>query len=273
MALLPSIMSLFGGGPKADTTPPPAPQASQGVQQQQQATANANPTVPSQTTPQSTGSVAAIPPAGQGAASPLDNFPDLWKADPNPQPQVAPTIAPNFNLDGAKLMEQAKKIDFLRHVPAELVTKATAGDIPSLLQIINEAAQYGFASATAASGEIVKSSLTTAQGVLRDNILPGAFREQAVSQALTAANPIFADPAVAPMMGMLKQQLMLKNPTATPQEIADTAARYLDQMSGKLVSASGGQIVSRQEQQRANGGYGQRPAENWEVFFDVPAGS
>lgn len=258
MALLPSIMSLFGS--RAET-----PQADPVIQQQQQTTAAANPSVPSGATPKSDGSVVAIPAAGTGDKSPLDNFADLWKADPN-QNQQTPSLVPSFNLDHAGLMKAAESVNFTNHIDPAMIDKALAGDREAFLSVINKASQYGFVTATAASGELVKNSLGTAQQVLKDKVLPAAHRSQQVDEALAASNPVFQDPAVAPMLGMLKQQLQAKYPTTSPAEIATLASQYLEGMAGKIVGANGGTITSKQDQQRSSG-FGKGPETNWETFF------
>lgn len=261
MALLPSIMSLFGS--KA----PAAPVADPTTQQTQVASAAGNPIVPSPTTPVSNGSVPAIPVAGTGDKSPLANFDDLWKTDPNSN-QVTPSLVPNFNLDTAGLLAAAQKVNFTNHINTELVAKAMAGDQEAFLSVINQAAQLGFANATAASGELVRQSLGSAQNVLKDTVLPGAFREHAISQAINETNPIFSDPSVSPMLGMLKSQLQVKYPTATPQQIAATAAEYLGSMSQKIVTASGGTITQKGSSGNTTGF--QSPQEtDWAAFFNA----
>jgi hypothetical protein len=266
MALLPTIMSLFGSknntpGPGQVSNPSPGEQA-----------AGTNPTVPSQTTPQSNGSNPAIPAIPPGEGSPLDKFQDLWKADTTDTTKTTtqPSLVPNFNLDPKGLMEAASKVNFTAHIDPELVTKALGGDSQSFLEVLNQASRYGFAAATASSGELIKNSLNSAQTVLHDNVLPGAFREHQISHALTQSNPIFSDPSVAPMLGMLKDQLTSKFPTASPEQIAATAAEYLGQMSSKIVTASGGSILSREQATRGPGGYGRQKEQDWSIFFDTP---
>lgn len=236
MALLPAVMSLFGG-----RTAAPAP-ATPVVQQQQVASASTNPTVPSPATPQSNGSVPAIPAAGTGDGSPLAGFADLWKADPNNATPNQASMVPNFNLDPAGLMAAAQKVNFVQHLNQEQVQKAMSGDAAAFLDVINQVSQLGFANATAASGELIRNSLTSAQGVLRDQVLPSAFRDQQISQEFQN-NPVFNDPAVAPLLGMVRTQLSQKYPNASPAEIAGMATRYMDGISQRVVTATGGSIV------------------------------
>lgn len=258
MALMPSIMSLFSSAP-AQQGPAPATPV---VQQQQTMAAAANPSVPSVATPQSTGSTTAIPAAGQGDASPLANFGDLWKADPNANQQT-PSTNPAFNLDHKQLWDASQKINFTQHIPEDLMTKAMSGDRAAFGEVLNKVAQFGFANAASASGELVKQSLGSAQTSLEQTILPNALRNQEVSRALDQANPIFADPAVAPMLGMLKQQLQTKYPTASPEQIAKTATEYLTGMSQKITGVAPGQP------QQTRSGYQQPVEQDWGKYFEI----
>lgn len=283
MALLPGIQTLFGFGGAPKPAQPLSPAQQQTVQQQQQVgaqqtpqggqdpsqqSAGGNPTIPSQTTPQSNGTPSGIPQAGTGDSSPLENFADLWKVDAAQQGAGAtPSLVPNFNLDHAGLLAAAQKVNFTGHISPELVTKAMSGDAESFLAVINQAAQQGFASAAAASGELVKQSLGSAENILTQTVLPQQLRQREVARALDQSNPIFQDPTIAPMLDMLKSQLERKYPTASPEQIATTANQYLGQISQKIVTSAGGTITPR-----GNAGGNQRgfqaPQEtDWSVFF------
>lgn len=265
MALMPAIMSLFGSRQAAAPAPGPANPGTAAEQIQQTAAANQNQAVPNQTTPLSNGSVAAIPAvSATGDASPLANFADLWKTDPNTN-QTTKSLVPAFNLDHKGLMEAAQKINFTAHIPQETVTKALSGDQAAFLDVLNQAAQFGFANAVAGSGKIIEGSLATAQTALQDRVLPEAIRASAVNQALDAANPIFSDPAVSPMLGALKQQFQTKYPTASPAEIATLATQYLQGMSQKIVTASGGTITNPTT--GAQNGFQSPKEPDWENFF------
>lgn len=282
MALFPSIMSLFGGkaspehqispqSPQNLTIQPPAQTQTNPAQVViQQANAAGNPTIPSSATPTSNGSVAAIPAVGQGDASPLANFKDLWKTDPNPTGTAQPTLVPNFNLDPKGIMEQSSKIDFTKHINPELLQKAVSGDGASLLAVINQAAQFGFANATMASGELVKNSLGSAQGILKDTILPAAMRQHQVSQAIDATNPIFQNPAVSPMLDMVKNQFAAKYPTAPADEIATLANKYLQDTANLIVTGGGGTVVPKGQGQSGNQtGFSSQPETDWGKFFNT----
>lgn len=250
--------SAFGGNNQQQT--PPAPPGD-GNPANPGSTAGANPTIPNGSTPQSNGTPPAIPAAGTGEKSPMEKFADVWKSDPK-QPTEAPNLAPTINLDPAKLMEAAKNVSFVSHIADDRIQKAMT-DPTEFKNLLNEVAQVGFVQATVASGKLVENSLGSAQQVLNDKVLPAAFRQQAVQQAL-ANNPVFSNPAVAPMLDMVKQQLMTKYPTATPEAIAAQAAEYVNSMAQLVVTSTGGQIVNPQQQQQGRGFTRNEP--DWEKW-------
>lgn len=270
MALLPAIMSLFGGPsapPAAAALPAPGTPPA-GTAASQTAAAGANPTVPSQTTPASTGTTPAIPPAGTGNASPLDNYKDLWQVDPN-SPKPA-SLTPEFTLDPVKLREAASKIDFVGHIPRELVAKALSGGEgaqDAFLAVITQASQLGYAQAAATSAELTRQSLGKAEHALTSSVLPNAMRKEAITTEFSQTNPIFQDPSVAPMLGMLQDRLSAKYPTATPKELAGMAQDYLAGISNKIVTGNGGTVVTKDQARTNRGGFQDRPETDWEAFF------
>jgi len=233
----PPIMSLFNSrntAPipattmQAPTTQNSAPNTTTGVSD--------NPTAPSGNNQTTTGAPAAFPPTATGDKSPLANFADLWKVDTTQPGPDNKSLVPQFNIDPAKILESASKIDFTKSINPDVIDKALAGDRAAFLTAINQSAQLGFAHAVTASGELVKNSMNTAQEALNNRVLPTAIRQATISQAIDASNPAFTNPAVAPMLDNLKAQLALKYPTASPQEIATTAQAYLVDMASLINS-------------------------------------
>jgi hypothetical protein len=254
MAMMPSIMSWFSAPATTQvaaaqnpvtTTTQPGPVVTPA---QQVAAIPGNPgntTVPSSTTPSSDGSVAAIPAvASPGNAAPtLENFADLWKL-PEPDPKApGSSLVPNFNLDAAGVMTAVNKVDFAQHIPAETITKALSGDVESFKAALNTVARLAFGNSTLANGEMVKNSFTNAESILNTRVLPSALREREVAATLLTDNPIFSDPAAAPMLTSLKTQFQAKYPTASPAEIAQMAGDYLDGFATRIAASRGGKIV------------------------------
>ena len=245
-----SIMDMFRTGPKP---------ADPSTQVQQQASAAGNPSVPNGNTPQSSGSgPVAIPPAGTGDTSPLDKFKDLWTADPN-QKQQTPGLVPAFNLDSKKLTEAANQMNFMTNVSPELLDKAMKGDAQAFMEVINTSNRMAFATAMAGSGTMLNEFQTRAHQSIQEQIIPGQLRQHEVTQRMGDDNPIFKDPAAAPMLASLAQQLQAKNPTASAEEISKSAKEFL--------SAFAERVTGKQPQQ--TGYQGRQPAAetDWEAYF------
>lgn len=213
----------------------------QAANQQTQQQAAGNPTVPSAGTPQSNGSVPAIPAAGQGSASPLEGYKELWKVDASTngsQPGNSDSFVPNFELDPVKLTEAASKIDFLATVPQDQLAAAMT-DPEAMKAVINNGLRNVFANAMTGSGNLVTHSMGKAQEALLNKVLPESYRTQAVQAAL-ADNPVFSNPAVAPVVDMVRDQMQRKYPTASPQEIANHALQFVQGMSQLVTSSTTG---------------------------------
>lgn len=230
-----NIWSIFQ--PKAPV--PVAPVAQPNAPQQ-------NPTIPNDNSPTN---------AKPGEGSPVDKFKELWKIDPAASASGAPpTLVPPINLDPVKLKEMAEGVNFTSHIPPELLQKASQGDAAALAQVVNSAAQVGFSNAIMAAGEISRRSFDNAQNVLLNDVLPGQLRKADVAKEMAAANPVFNDPGIAPMVDILRDQFARKYPQATPAELATMAKEYLGGMAGKIATSSGMTVIANNEGKQVSTG-------------------
>jgi len=207
-----------------------------------------NQTIPNSTTPQSDGSVGAIPVAGQGNQSPLEGFAKLWDtpaAGVKPDPALT-GLAPDLSFKPEDLMTAARGINFVDKIPQELLTKAGQGDSAALAQVINTAAQNGFAQSAGATARIVADVVKKQNDNFQNVILPKIFKDYEAGNAVRSAAPTLAsNPAAAPMIAMLENQFRSTYPTATPDQIRQHAANYLDGFTNEYVKANGGTIVPK----------------------------
>lgn len=239
-----SIMDIFRSKSAVVAAPNPAPTS-----------ANTNPTVPSESSP-------VQKPAGVG--SPVDKYTDLWKVDDKAPPANQGSLIPNINFDPVKLADASKKLDFTAHITDENLAKALGGDKAAFAEIINGAVQLGFAQSAAASAEISRQHLTSAQGVLKDNILPAALRADKINDAVTGANAAFNHPSVKPMVDMMSAQFQVKYPTASPAEIAQMAKEYLSDFATKV---TGVPVAEGRASNASN--VGVRVETDWPEFFNL----
>jgi hypothetical protein len=179
----------------------------------------ANPTAPAAT-------VAATEPAGP--VSPLDAFKGLWETDPNAKAPV-PTPGMFDNVTPEKLQEAARKNDFSKVATPELLAAINAGGegaTAAMVQMMQGMAQKGFGDSAFATTKIVEQALAAQQEKFMAQ-LPALMKNQNVSENLRNANPIFNHPAAAPMLEVMKAQVIQKHPNATAAEIQAMAQDYL----------------------------------------------
>lgn len=223
----------------------------------------ANPTVPSDGTPQSDGKgPKAIPAAGTDDASPLAGYKDLWEhADTDGKPIA---LVPPLEADPAKLLAAAKTVDFTKTMNPELLEKAAKGDAAALSQVVNEAAQAGYAQSAMATTKILEAALAKQADMFKTTVMPEILRRNNIGNALRADNPLFDNPAVKPLLEGLEARLVVKYPTDTPEQLNIRAKEIFLGMSEELVKASGRQIVDAGVN---SSGVKEEKAFDWEAHF------
>jgi hypothetical protein len=225
-----------------------------------------NPTVPSDATPASDGSVAAIPKAGEGNQSPLDNYKDLWQV--RPKLSNVETITPDIVADPGAMMKVAQQFDFTKGMDPELFVKATSGDKEAFASVINSAVQAGFAQAAIASANITKAALAAQAQSFETKYAPEMFRNADITSQVNNTVPLSQDPGAAPIIAALRTQLSAKFPTATPQEIAVHTNNYLAQFAQKAIESAGGKVILKSDMQTQANPLA-KPDTDWEKFFSM----
>lgn len=187
--------------------------------------------------------------------SPMDNFKDLWQ--PANTPNVDTTLPANMfaGADPAKMLEAARKVDFAKSVPPDVLAKITAGGpdaAAAFAQAINDVAQRSYAQSSFASTKIVEAALAKFQEGLETR-LPSQVKKYQVSESLRESNPALNHPAAAPIMEALQAQLTVKYPNATVKELQDMASSYLTSFTSAANPKPKADAVPE--------------AENWDKFF------
>lgn len=222
------IMSLFRGTlPAAQQVPPQGPsqvnQPGQPLPGTQATSATApNGMIPSQDQALNVGQNGTP----TTPASPLDGFKDIWQTAPNSQGDPSPAMF--ANVDQAKLMESASKVDFAKAVtPEQLQAIATGGEgaVQAFAQAMNKVAQTVYAQSAFATTKIVDQAMTKAQESF-DARLPSMVKKFSVNENLQTENPLLSNPALTPLVSALSEQLVRKNPNATSSEIQQQVNDY-----------------------------------------------
>jgi hypothetical protein len=165
----------------------------------------------------------------QEPTSPMAEFEKLWEnpvEDPNKPTQKS---ALDFEVDPKLMMEAAGKVDFASAIPTDLMQKISAGGedgVRASIMAMNIIAQKTYGQSAMATAAIVKEAVKAARNEFRDEI-PALLKAQNLNSALQDDNPLFSNPAVVPIMSGLKDQLLIKYPTATPAQLTEMAKKYV----------------------------------------------
>lgn len=178
-------------------------------------------------------------PGGNGApqsaeVSPLKEFEKLWEPVTLPSGAV-PDSPIKFSIDPTKVNQSAKAIDFTKMVTPALLEKINAGGADAtqaMLQAMNEMAQVVFAQSMMANTRVTENALELGYQRTQKQ-LPDTIRKQTIGNALREDNPLFSNPATAPMLQLLEQQFVAKYPTASAAEIKDNARAFLVQFASE----------------------------------------
>lgn len=171
----------------------------------------------------------AAPAVTADPVSPLDQYSSLW--EPVTTQGVDATLPANMfaGTDPAKMLEAARKVDFSKSIPPEVLAKITAGGpdaAAAFATALNDVSQRAYAQSSFASTKIVEAALAKFQEGM-DSRLPSQIKKYQVSDQIRESNPALMHPAAAPIMEALQAQFTVKYPQATAKEIGDMAAQYL----------------------------------------------
>lgn len=213
MSVMEKLFGAFGAGaPAAQPTPP-------GATPPGNIPANAGATDPNN--PQ-------VPPQEVTPPSPMADFADLWK----PSETTQETTQQGFlgNVDPQKVMEAAARTDFSKAIDKDTLARINAGGadaMTAMMESMNKVAQHVFAQSAMSTTKIVEAALAKAETKFQAD-LPGQVKRLSVTENMRNENPIFSNPAVAPIIAAVEFQLQQKNPTASASEITKMAKQYVE---------------------------------------------
>ena len=167
---------------------------------------------------------------GQEASSPLDAYKDIWDNMSNGQEDAGNVLT----FDRAKLAEVANKMDFTDSItPEQLSAIANGGEaaIKTLANVLNTTSRNAYLNSTETTSHLINNALNRTVENFTSS-LPQHIKKANVSQTMQQENPMYNDPAVAPVLQALENQLTAKYPNATAHEITQHAKEYLTKFAG-----------------------------------------
>lgn len=271
---LPNIMDIFRGAPIN-------PQQTGGSGNQNQQNTSANGVVPedankgdgnNQNQNQNTGD------GNKGTgddkpANPLDPFAKLWDAPTKEEleRQNANSGVDFENVDANKMMEAAKKVDFTQILTPEMqqaIAKGGEEGMKAVIQAMNMTNQLTYGQSALAASKMIGAAVKQAKTEVASQI-PDLVKAAVVSSNLAKANPVFQNPAVAPIVEGLKSQLLTKFPNATDAQLTEMAQNYfigVSQSFGVIPpNKNSGNDGSDKKNKKQN--MTGKPDDDWENFF------
>lgn len=191
---------------------------------------------------------------------PLAEFGNLWNNIGSDGKPVTPVIPePLYKVDPKQLMDIAGATDFKSVVTPEVLAAMVAGGekgVAAAMEAMQKMSQAVYANSAVAATKIAEAGITKAAQQFEAR-LPAIVRNQSVADSLSQKNPALRDPAVVPIVEMIRNQMSQKYPNATAQELQDQAERYF--------LAAGEAFKPAQVQQEAK----VSPNEDWDTFFKM----
>lgn len=257
-------MSIFDMFKTVPTAQPAAPAVATPVQQAAPTPGNIPASAAAASTTVATAGTApngAVPvnevTADGATKSGLDQFADIW----NTQAQQGTQGQPLFNVSQEKMMEAARKQNFGFQPSPEQAAKITAGGpeaVQAMMEMMNTMAQNVYAHSAFASTRLIEGALEKSQ-FARAADIDNKFKSLTVTNTLNSENPIFSNPAAQPLLDSVKNQLLVKYPNATPNELATMAKTFLQD----FITAANAPQAQQQQQAQAQAAAG----EDWSKFF------
>lgn len=161
--------------------------------------------------------------------NPLDAYAKLFDNANNSKQTDGP---PSFNLDPETLNKVSGSLDFTQGIDPELLSKATSGDSQAFLKIINQVGQRSYQAALH-HGTTLTDKYVGARSEYERKALPGQVRQSLTDHALSSI-PNANHPVIKQQLKMISNQMQAANPDASPEEIAQAATKYIQDLAGAL---------------------------------------
>jgi len=159
--------------------------------------------------------------------SPLAEFSKLWEDDPKKEGDTPPE--PPATLKAEDVQKIVAKTDFSQAITPEMLVAITAGGedaAKAFATAMNAVAQQVMVQSTMVNNKLTEQAVEKALTAHKAT-LPDMLRSGLVSDHAKNSNPLFANPAIKPVIEATQSQLLAKFPNATPAEITDMTQRFV----------------------------------------------
>jgi len=186
--------------------------------------------------------------------NPLDVYGKMFDNPANPD------TPPAFNIDPKVMDNVVGSQDFMRGIDPELMNKALAGDVKSMMDIIQSSNRNVYRAAIEHGG-VLTDKFVGAREAYSGKTLPSRVKEELTNQELSNT-PNYKHPVVQKQLTEIATRLQRLHPDAAPREIARMAKEYLSEIA-KVIQDTG----------EGNGNQVASKETNWDEFFADDANS
>lgn len=168
----------------------------------------------------------------------MDHVAALLKIDPAKQAPADPLAGPLLRTDAKAIQEAANKMDFVGHIPKELMERAMSGKDPdAFMQVLNMSSQRTLAASASLSAATIEQA-TALNNQRIDKALPQRVASIQL-EGMQAENPALNHAAAQPMLKLLRSQIQMQNPGMSPVEINKQAESALLGFATTLAGSAG----------------------------------
>jgi len=178
--------------------------------------------------PTTTDAAGNVPGTGLNPVNPLDVYKKMYETA-NTSSDIQ---APSFKLDPKTLGEVSSSMDFTKGIQPDLMEKALAGDVKSLLSVIQSVGRNSYSASLEHATALTETHLGQ-RADFDSKKLNAGVKQQLTSNELSNA-PNYSHPVVKAELNRVAEMFSKANPDANPQQIARAAQDHLMQLSSAL---------------------------------------
>lgn len=163
--------------------------------------------------------------------SPMAEFANLWDTptiDPNATTPEKPPV-----LTAEAVQKVVANANFAGSITPELMTTIAAGGEEAktaMMAIVNSATQQAVTQAIMAGSKLNEQAIAAAITEAKAGV-PELLRAQQAAAHLKDLNPLFANPAMAPVADAVRSQLLQKFPSDTPAQTSEKVNSFMTSMA------------------------------------------
>lgn len=185
---------------------------------------------------------------GKSTTDPFAKFSKMWDNPTNPD------VAPAFTLDPTQFKTIVEAQDFTQGVDPELMQKATAGDIPSMIEMMKVVSRNSYRTAMEHNSKLTEGFVNARETHGAKSFggkVKGELTQAGLSSIAASKNPV-----VRQQLKTTAESLQKTHPDASPEEIVQMTLEYFQELSSAI---NGG---NKQE----SGGTAPKDT-NWDEWF------